>query len=346
MKIALLMLLVVFAAGCTGLSGIFGGDVLNIKQNIIQDGQKDILVVKDVATIPKSPMLPEQSFIFSFLVENVDKAETAKNVVVDLFNAPTVKNQKGDLCNTASGNGCVQENNECTETKKCTILPGEQIPINFLLKTPEKEEIVNIETTPTLDYRVRYDFRSAALYVMPSVNYDEIRKNQKSSDKIDVQITKSYGTGPVRVDMELFGTPYILSGQPATFIFKITNAGSGNVVGSQIDANKLRVEFPFDMLDKDAVLKLPDGESINLENFKTNSEKFSCVTISPGSRIACSNTNPIQMYKDQTRGSLRFEITKTATLSQPFLSYDIRASVDYTYELRGSKSITVKPFEG
>lgn len=364
MKIALLLLLVVFAAGCTGLSGIFGGDVLSIKQNIIQDGQKDILVVKDVATIPTSPMLPNQPFVFSFLVENVDNSEIARDVTIELFNAPTVKSDAGQVCNTGSGSICKAD--KCwmvaqpqsaalqgpivnvypgiqMSGDKCTILPGEQVPINFYLRTPTEKEIVNIETKPTLDYRILYNFESTSLFVMPSVDFDEILKNQRSNDKVDVQVTKSYGTGPVRVEMELFGTLYILSGQSATLIFKVVNTGGGNVVGSQIKERKFVVEIPKDMVAPDGKIILPDGQTYSLGAGVSSPDRFDCSAT--GTHYRCTNIKALDIYKDQTRGSLRFQITNTKSIAQPFLSYDIRASTEYSYELRGTQEITVKPFE-
>ncbi|MBI2172857.1 MAG: hypothetical protein HYT73_01445 [Candidatus Aenigmarchaeota archaeon] len=337
------VLLLVFAAGCTGLSGVFGGDILNIKQNLIQEGQKDIVVIKDVSTIPKSPMLPEQSFVLTMLLENIDKTEDARNVVVDLFNAPTVKKDdepnKGNVCNAGSGSVCIPD--KCS-SEGCLMLPGEQIPINFYLKTPTEDEIVGIETKPSLDYRVTYDFESSSLYVMPSVNLDEIIKNQRSNDKVNVQVTKSYGTGPVRIDMELFGTPYILSGQSATFIFKITNTGRGNVIGSQIDAGNFEVSIPKSLIGSGS-LELPGGGAIEPGRYTQTTERFSCTDDT--TYVTCTNTDAIQLYKDQTRGSLRFEVKGVADINQPFISYDIRASVKYRYELRGTQEITVKPFE-
>jgi hypothetical protein len=356
MKYAFLIIaLVAFSAGCTGLSGVFGGDVLVIKQNLIQQGQKDIVVIKDEVTIPKSPMLPGSSFIFSFLLENVDKSNNAKNVMVELFNAPTVKNdiendqKRGQLCNTGEGDFVCRpdklgKDDPCRTQNRCIMLPGEQMPINFYLKTPEKEEIVNIETKPTLDYRVLYDFESSSLYIMPSVDMDEIIKNQRSNDKVNIEITKSYGTGPVRIDMELFGTKYILSGQPATFIFKLTNDGRGNVVGSQIEKGNFAVSIPVSLFDpEDGKLILPDGQEYEPDGQPTDG-RFVCGT--RDSYVVCENNDILQMYKDQTRGSLRFQITKTASLDQPFLSYELKSGVRYKYELRGTQEITVKPFEG
>ncbi len=344
------VLLLVFTAGCTGLSGVFGGDILNIKQNLIQEGQKDIIVIKDVSTIPKSPMLPEQSFVLTMLLENVDKTEDATNVVVDLFNAPTVKSDKeesrGSVCNAGSGSVCLPDKCKSSENGKCivetTMLPGEQIPVNFYLKTPTEDEIVGIETKPALDYRVTYDFESSSLYIMPSVNLDEIIKNQRSNDKVNVQVTKSYGTGPVRIDMDLFGTPYILSGQSATFIFKITNTGVGNVIGSQIDAGNFEVSIPKSLIGSGSLM-LPGGGVFESGQYTQTTERFSCS--GDETYVTCTNADAIQMYKDQTRGSLRFEVQGVADINQPFVSYDIRASVKYRYELRGTQEITVKPFE-
>lgn len=329
MKKALLgILLVALATGCTGLSGVFGGDILKIKTNIIQEGQKDILVIKDAATIPKSPMLPDQEFVFSFLLENVDKKEHAELALVELFNAPTVKNKGRELCNNVPAGNCVPDN--CGPGKECeTVLPGEQIPVSFELITPTEDEIVKIKTTPTLDYRVKYGFTSSSLFIMPSVDMDEIRKRQISNDKISLEMTKSYGTGPVKVDMELFGTPYILSGHDATLIFRITNNGRGEVEGSVIPPYNFVAQIPYSLAEGEVTV--PDAK------------RFSCTNT--GVFIECANTEPIQLYKDQTRGSIMFKF-RTTDIDVPFLSYEIRASAAYTYELRGTQEITVKPFEG
>ncbi|MDI6721604.1 MAG: hypothetical protein QMD85_04390 [Candidatus Aenigmarchaeota archaeon] len=379
-----LIIILVFAAGCTGLSGVFGGDILNIKQNIIQEGQKDIVVIKDEITIPKSPMLPDQSFVFSFLLENVDKTSNARNVVVELFNAPTVKNdddQKGKSCNTGTGSTCKpdkcqrESGAELTarsfrpvefvsramealfgregnyesllprHDKGCLMLPGEQRPINFYLKTPTEQEIVGIKTEPVLDYRVLYDFESNSLFVMPVIDMEEIIKSQRSNDKINLDIIKSHGSGPVKTDMELYGTKYMLSGQSATLIFKISNIGRGNVLNSQIEKKSFILKMPADIIGNAGKLVMPDGETFEpaTEREKTGI-RFKCGW--KDAEIYCSNIEPIEMYKDQTRGSLRFEITKVANINQPFKSFEIKASVvKYTYELRGSQEITIKPFE-
>ena len=147
----------------------------------------------------------------------------------------------------------------------------------------------------------------------------------------------------MRVDMELFGTPYILSDQAATFIFKVTNTGGGNVVGSQIGIGKFVVEIPKDMVAPNGKIILPDGQTYSPGASVSSPDRFDCTA--SGTHYRCSNRKPLDIYKDQTRGSLRFEITKTAKIAQPFISYDIRASTEYSYELRGTQEITVKPFE-
>ena len=48
----LLIFLVIFASGCAGFSDIFGGDVLNIQQTVVQEEPRDVLIVKDAQLIP------------------------------------------------------------------------------------------------------------------------------------------------------------------------------------------------------------------------------------------------------------------------------------------------------
>ena len=100
MKIKLLLLIasVVFISGCVGIPDIFGRDVISVQQSTIDNGVKDVIVVKEINTIPKSPLLPDQQVILSFVLENRDNLKGSV-AYVDLFNAPTMRDNQDRPCN-------------------------------------------------------------------------------------------------------------------------------------------------------------------------------------------------------------------------------------------------------
>ncbi|MFA4820015.1 MAG: hypothetical protein WC613_03610, partial [Candidatus Aenigmatarchaeota archaeon] len=276
--IPLALFVLVLISGCAGLGSIFGGDVINIQQTVVQNGVQDVVVVKDILTIPKSPLLPDQQLTLSFIVENKDKLKDVKNVRIDLFNAPTMRNSAGTLCNLYVASGytyCDVNIGTCLpqETRQgaqapapqrycipdqcgaegCIILPGEEKPITFTLMTPSSNDIKNIKTDTKLNFKATYEFDGSLNYIVSAISTDEIVKRQRSGDKANLFTTKSYGSGPVQIDVELQGAPYILSGssgpistsQPETVMFfTIKNRGSGTLVNSQIDSNQMQIVFP------------------------------------------------------------------------------------------------------
>lgn len=361
--IPLALLVVVLISGCTAL-GVFGGDVINVEQTVIQNGVQDVVVVKDTLTIPKSPLLPDQQLLLSFIVENRDKLKDVRNVRIDLFNAPTMRNSAGTLCNLYVASGytpCNINVGTCLPRETlpgaqaparqrycipdqcgaagCAILPGEEKPITFSLMTPSQNDIKNIKTDTKLNFKATYEFDGSLNYIVSAISTDEIVKRQRSGDKANLFTTKSHGSGPVQIDVELQGAPYMLSGVPSqisignqfdtVMFFTIKNRGSGTLVNSQIDSGSMQIVFP------------PELDV-------TPNEKFVC------NNNVCTNTGKTQdgedlgmipLYRDESRSSLRFTVRMLEPLNEPFRSLQITSTVNYNYELRNSVDLTINPFQ-
>jgi len=239
MKLAFVVLLsaVVFVSGCAGIPNIFGSDVISVQTRSIEEGTKDILVVKNILTIPNSPVLPDQEVVLSFVIQNKDKLREAKNVRVDLFNAPGFRNSAGVNCNSGA-NACLSQNDDgldvCTLKNPCTIMPGEERPIQFKLRAPTKSQIANIKTQVNLDFKVLYDYDSSISFVIPAVNKEEVLRRQREGQKLDMIFDKAFSSGPLRVDVEPLGANFILDDYETVLLFTVKNSGSGTVVGSAI----------------------------------------------------------------------------------------------------------------
>ncbi|MBI4174446.1 MAG: hypothetical protein HY517_02275 [Candidatus Aenigmarchaeota archaeon] len=359
-KILLLIAAVIAVSGCVGIPDVFGRDVISVQQSIVESGVRDVIVVRDIVTIPKSPLLPDQQVILSFVIENRDALKSAR-AYVDLFNAPTMRDGFDRPCNfyAVSGytpntigigtpvpvvgpSGQVAQNTDrfCLPDQcgpaGCVVLPGEEKPINFGMKTPTQEDIKNIKTQTRLDFKTTYNFDGSLNYIVPAVNADEITKRQRAGEKTNLFTTKSFGSGPVIVDVELQGAPYILDTYEAVMMFKIKNRGSGTLERSQIDSSSLQILFP------------PEFDVITAKS----SEKFVC---SPdpltGGTICVNNAKKdnqdlgtIPLYRDESRSSLRFTVQLRQPMAEPFRSYPISAQVSYKYELRNSVDLTINPF--
>lgn len=372
--IPILLLLVVFVSGCTLPFNPFGGDVVDVTTSVINEGPSDLVVIKDSIAIPHPPLLPNQNFIFSFVVENRDNMKSADNVVIDLYNAPLIKDSHTkEICNVYDPNKkpctprqgeCIEqcELNPCTDSNKCSILPGEEKSINFDLLTPSEKEIVNIMTDISLNYKVKYSSGGSLLYVVPIINKDEIIKRQRAGEKTTLTVSKSLGSGPVKVDVELYGAPYILGGESATFLFKLRNAGSGTLEeNNAIKIGNMKIIFPMDIFEVSnseitSALSTPGeepqkvtslGQNIADQTQTTDKPWFTCIKENNNEieSVVCTNNREIPLYKDESRGSLRFEISPARNIDEPFRSFSIYATVVYNYELRDSYKISVNPFQ-
>ena len=370
-NVSILIFALVLVSGCTGIPDVFGRDVISVQQNTVQNGVRDIVTLNDIITIPKSPLLPDQQVVFSFIAANNDKLKNT-NVVVDLFNAPTMRDVTGsNPCNlyigqptcsinlgqcvsptgtTTQGPYCLPDQCGVDSTSTdsngvvrsgCMILPGEQKQINFQLRTPGQAEIANIKTDTKLDFKVTYDFDGTLTYLIPAISTDEIIKRQRSGDKTTLFTSKSYSSGPVQVDVTIQGAPYMLSdtsGRPTdtVLLFTVKNIGSGNIVNSQIKSNDMTILFP------------PEFE-VDPQKY---SDKFICTAASGGTLCANSATGSggedigkIELYKDESRSSLYFTVRLQQPLQEPFRTFQIISNIKYSYELRDSVSLTINPFQ-
>ncbi|HLC67907.1 MAG TPA: hypothetical protein VJI12_03420, partial [archaeon] len=294
--LAVLSILSVLAiAGCSGLPNVFGSDVVTVQTKTVENGVRDVLTINDVQTIPRSPILPDQGVLLSFIISNRDNLRSA-DAYVDLFNAPTMHSKTGTLCNlyiqgtSADLNFCCNQNSalcddgtgngycvgttvdcpagytkricgtgstpathparscipsDCGSGTGCPILPNEEKPITYELRTPSENEIKSIKTDVKLNFKVGYKFAGSLNMLLPAVNMDEIIKRQRAGEKTDLAITKSYGSGPIQIDAEIQGAQYILSNvntgssistsnPESVILFTVNDRGSGDLVNSEI----------------------------------------------------------------------------------------------------------------
>ncbi|MCX6815563.1 MAG: hypothetical protein NT120_01795 [Candidatus Aenigmarchaeota archaeon] len=381
-KIAYLMVLaLVLVSGCVIPGDIFGSNVLNVQQNTVQNGEKDVVVLTKAETIPTSTVLPDQDVALYFIVQNKDTMKTARKVFIDLFNPSIFKCVDKSTLVSTFHEQCESTDTRYTKAGEEDLLPGEQAQVKFNLRSPSQTEIGGIKQTTDLNYEISYDFLSSLSYVVPVVDMQEVINRQQSNEKTTVQISKSYSSGPLQVDVEMLGAPYILNNNNAVLLFTIKNVGSGTPKGSNIttpQAYRLsgQISDIGDLFNKIAnVLNGLDKTNYpSIDSLQLNGEpmvdqglmivfppEFELIEWPGGSKVGgekedalfhcdtstniCINKRDISIFRDASRVSMRFTIHPTMPADTPFRSYSILALLGYTYELRNSISMTVNPFQ-
>ena len=65
-----------------------------------------------------------------------------------------------------------------------------------------------------------------------------------------------------------------------------------------------------------------------------------------GLNTVCVNTKDIQIFNDESRVSMRFEIVpQKLPIGTPFRSYQVKAFVWYNYELRSKVTVSINTFQ-
>lgn len=310
--IFLVLCMLVLSAGCTQLPFV-GQDVIKVSNPTSQDGPGDVLVIKNIDTLPHTPVVPGQKMILSFVVENTDTLRTANNVRISLYDAPLFKDGKDRYyCNDQPCKSI-----ECPDS--CSILPGEQKLITFDLMAPSSDAIAGIITDATINFKVQYDFNTSTIYRVAVVNMDEIKLRQRAGETISIEAPQVYGSGPVRVNAELRGSPFILSEYEGSLIFTVKDTGSGTIENGKIKVNDFSITLPAGILNNEAQKEIFGECTSECINSKKELEIFKKSSIPLIFRI----------------GSVK--------ISEPFKTYDIRANVKYTYELRDSVKVSISP---
>jgi hypothetical protein len=248
-------MVIVFLSGCAeiDLCSTFGicGDTAQVSVSKEQTGPKDIITITGKETYPRSPIPPDQHVTFLIGLKNNDDQidRAAKNVFLELYDAPVFKTSSGDVaCNLA---GACQPD-QCNKKGKCTILPGEEKTLTIDMKSPSEAEIADVRTKPELAFSVNYDFSSSTLFDVVVVDPVEIFEMQKAGKSLPLKQSIIFSSGPVKVDGELRGEQYGLSKRSATLVFTVKDEGSGNLPA--VKKGKLKIKFPNGLVfDKDRI---------------------------------------------------------------------------------------------
>ena len=223
--ILLFLILLVSSSLCIDIINISGIEFQNVQTTEKTEKKtSDVIVIQRVETIPKPPVLPDDSVELYITLANNDEQETIKGSV-ELFDYSIFI--------------------PLDATKKdFTLLPLAEKVIKFSLKAPSAEQIANVKVTPRVSFRVNYTFTGVTTYEIVVVNYEEIKKYQQAGKTLNLVTNKIIGSGPIKIDTELVGSDFILAERSGTLKFTIRNEGTGDLKGNKIEKDKMQITFP------------------------------------------------------------------------------------------------------
>ncbi len=305
--LTILIVALVFSSGCTQDVWKLLGFNLK-KDNVVE--LNDILVVEDKNSFPASPVLPNSPVKLTYVIENKDPDKSVQSVGTDIFDACMFEVTAGGF----SGE---------------TIFPRGSKYVKFELMAPTREEIGNIKHICDVKFYVDYDFSGNTLYDIVTINPEEIEQMQQAGKKVTLHVMKGLGSGPIKLDAQVLGVGEgVIGGQEIPFEFIVSNRGKGILKDNIISSRDVHIFFPKDMV----------GSCNNIDT-ENSAGSFSCG--SSGADCECTNQESIEIFKGES-SPIIFRVTTTIPEKQR--THTVRANFDYTYELRDSHKIEVRPY--
>lgn len=297
---AFLVSILVFSAGC------IENQIPNVDVNKKEEVETaDVLVIDEIKTVPEAPIYPGSNVELIISLKNKDERKSI-HYTLDLFD-PSIFTVVGPSKKTGR------------------ILPSGEEIITFNITVPSSEDM-KVKISPTVSFRVLYDLNTTTTYDIVIVNLDEIKNSQLADKTLSFEVNKVLGSGPIKIDMGLKGSSFLISGQKGVLELKVTNKGFGSLEESKIKSGNLKLRVLSDEFRA-------RGGCIE----STEKNTFTVTNCDYGENIA-----DISMIGTETSPLLFLLKAPNVDL---YRTYTLKADVSYTYEIRGSKSITITPID-
>ncbi len=325
------------------LQSQFGINLQNVQaQEKTKREIADVITIADAYTLPKPPVLTSQPFDLFIELESKEKEKIISGYL-ELYDTSVFHNQSN-------------------VSQTFTLLPTEKRVFDFSFLAPTNEEIANVKLTPRISFRVLYDFSTSSSLDVVAVNLEEVRKAQQAGESLSFVSNKVLGSGPVKIDISLVGSDYVLAGYPFLLQLKLLNEGRGMLKGNEIKKGKLKLIIPdgFEIVnyeDISSILSCEEGVGVSGEEGLGWSEKVTRTAYalirtitglvtgssSMACRCECENIKPIKLYQRES-APITLKL-RAPDITAPYQTFVFRASASYTYELRDYIDITVQPIE-
>gem|GEM_PF-4188233 len=236
--LAIMVLAVVAAAGCTGQqmpwnSGTGGTNVESA----------DLIVATNQPTIPSSPAA-DTSFTSRFTVKNQHTTKTAQEVGAWIYDTGKCTiTAIGDAAPTKEGSefaGFTIGNSHTTP-----FMPGQQEVVKLTVKAPSSVEIAKLPYTCPIRYRVSYKFDATSSVTADIISASRLNQlESQAGERPTYARTLNVGPGPMRIMMEPISTLPVQTGGELILEITVKNEGDGDIPSASIAANSLSFTVP------------------------------------------------------------------------------------------------------
>ncbi len=251
------ILLVVAVSGCLegfpGFKSFFGPTQPAVEQS------PDIIITKDLKTIPTPPVTADNDFTLYFTLKNQDVSQIIKNVDVKLYN--------WGICTPVAVDFLPEPELWEAKTGYYTrtfdeLGPNVEQVIEWPFTAPTNQRIGNIEADCPIKWEVDYKFSSRS-----QDDFTTISKAKKSElDRAGQAWTGTdnpqyVGIGPIKIYYE-FKTPMpVQSGSTVQFSVKVVDKGTG--IYPKIDKGTMFIKVP-----KEWAMTVDDANASCVPNFE------------------------------------------------------------------------------
>ncbi|MCD6215526.1 MAG: hypothetical protein J7J92_00435 [Candidatus Aenigmarchaeota archaeon] len=315
-KIIPFLIIIILISGCVEQKWVVP-DISVSRENEKAD-VNDIIVIKNVESYPKSPLMPSTSFYLKYRLENIDKTHTVTDVSTDIWDACMYKVKS----NGFSGK---------------VMYPMSIEDVQYSMKSPSVDEIANIRHKCDIAFYVDYKFEGALLYDVVVMNINEIMRVQESEKNIDIKAREYWGPGPVKLDAEFSSgeNEPVIIGEGETKLpikFTLKDVGSGLVKDNKIPEGNVHIYFPTEMVSN------VDGE-LGTGNFSCGSK----TTMEGRSYWDCSNKEEIKFFNRESSPIILY-LTFNKNIKKYYKTFTIISKFTYNYELTKTYPVETIPY--
>gem|GEM_PF-5417740 len=218
---ALLIGLVVFAAGCVENGGGFMG--IGAEE---EEAPDDVLLLERKSVVPSPPITAGTGFEFSFVLRNPHEGREldANNSEVNLYD---------------SGR-CDEDGDEDEfEFGPETIYAGGERNIRWNFRTPDTDDIGRMPTDCDLRFKAEYKFDANTIHDVILVESGHLEELDRRGETVDIAPSERRGHGPIKIHVDFWqDQPFIFRGDDDDeigFNVQIYNRGEGALDTDETD---------------------------------------------------------------------------------------------------------------
>lgn len=346
-KIVIIALLgIVAISGCTSTGGqdpftsfiqsLTGGN------NVVQR-TPDLIITKDMKTIPNPPVTADNDFSVLFTIENQDNISSVDNVNIMVYNWGICKvKSTGSKPDFEPDPTLWSDYPNSSYTRTFDYMaPLEEQQIEMRFTAPSNEEMGSIPQVCPIKWIIDYKFFAVTQDSFTVISKTRLNELQRSGQSWSGTIApQEQGIGPIKITDEFTTSLPAQAKSTITFKFRISDLGAGTFTKVDKDSMYFKVPIEWTSSLTDAQRANPCSGAGNFTMIEADNGK--------GYTVYRNYNKEIQLTDKQSSQIIcNFKAPDLDSINIPEKSYLIFFNItNYTYKLTGETSVDVAPGAG